>query len=174
MNKIEAVILPLKEDAVNRATQEAQKLVDKVTADLLAAGNDFNVCAPYPKSNRCSRPAYLQGMARVQLFRSICKSRQCTHSINEPWLADVNPEYVARFLEVARQDAAADYDAFVVKLVAKIGDVDEATLAGNHVWSFSILKVTKDGVSENWKTQQIVNVSKLGKLFNQWPTRKVK
>jgi hypothetical protein len=33
--------------------------------------------------------------------------------------------------------------------------------------------VTKGGTVERWKTQQIVNVSRLGKLFNQWPTRQL-
>jgi hypothetical protein len=32
---------------------------------------------------------------------------------------------------------------------------------------------TQEGEDQVWRTQMIVNVSVLGKLFNQWPTRQV-
>lgn len=61
----------------------------------------------------------------------------------------------------------------MAKLIGKIGPVTSATIKGNHVWGHSVLTITNpDAVVEHWKTRQIVNVSKLGKLFNQWPTRK--
>lgn len=92
-----------------------------------------------------------------------------------PDFVDVTDERVARYVKTAREDAAAQYEAFVAKLTVKIGAVETATLAGRGVWSHSILTVTKsDGARENWKTQMILNVSGLGKVFNQWPTRKVK
>ena len=31
-----------------------------------------------------------------------------------------------------------------------------------------------DGTTHQWRTEMIINVSKLGALFNQWPTRKLK
>lgn len=84
-------------------------------------------------------------------------------------------ELVEKFIQAAKADAAAQYEAFVAKLQQKIGEVKNATLKGNHVWSYSILTVEKpDGTVEHWKTQMIINVSKLGKMFNQFPTRKVK
>jgi len=94
---------------------------------------------------------------------------------NDPEIIRISDDLVARFIKIAKEDAAIQYDEFVAKLVIKIGKVTDATLFGNHVWSFSILTVTKeDGSIEKWKTQMIVNISKLGKLFNQWPTRKMK
>jgi hypothetical protein len=67
------------------------------------------------------------------------------------------------------------YTAFIQKLEGKVGAHTAAALDGSHVWGFSILTVTKaDGTVEKWKTEQIINVSVLGKVFNQWPSRKVK
>ena len=43
------------------------------------------------------------------------------------------------------------------------------------MWSYSFLYVTTPSNGDQcWKTQQIINQSKLGKLFNQFPTRKIK
>ncbi len=64
---------------------------------------------------------------------------------------------------------------FICKLVAKVGEVTEASIAGNHIWGESYLTVTTiAGAKQTWKTQQIVNVSVLGNYFNQWPTRLMK
>jgi hypothetical protein len=80
-----------------------------------------------------------------------------------------------RFVTECRDEAAAQYEKFVSKLVRKIGDCETAALSGNHVWSNSLLKITKaDGSVEHWKTQQITNRSVLGKYFPQWPSRKLK
>jgi len=85
---------------------------------------------------------------------------------------------VERFVERAQAQAAVEYDAFVCKLVNKVGAVVDAELIGDHVWSYSVLRVTKrEGVEtfvERWKTQQIWNVSVLGNHFPQWPTRLMK
>ena len=82
---------------------------------------------------------------------------------------------IDRFVAARKEQAAAEYDAFIAKLVKKIGPVVTAELDGNHVWSHSILTVVlKSGEQQRWKTQQITNISKYGKHFNQWPSRKMK
>lgn len=173
-NPIEAAVAPLKADAIKRAEQEANKLVDRVRTELAAAGNDLQKCAPYPRTN-VDRMTYQRYLSRYQLFHAICKLRAATRRLDDPNYADVNDALVLRFIDQAKADAAAQYEAFVAKLISKIGGVTEAVLEGNHVWSYSYLRVvTAAGEQQTWKTQQIVNVSKLGKLFNQWPTRKVK
>jgi hypothetical protein len=54
-------------------------------------------------------------------------------------------------------------------------DHADASITGTHIWGHSVLTVTlPNGTVERWKTQQIVNQSKLGLLFNQWPSRKMK
>lgn len=174
INPIEAAVAPLRVDAVARATKEANDLVDRVTIQLAAADNDMNKCAPYP-SRGMTVNKYHSALSRYKLFNSLVTYRECTHRPGQLAYADLDIEKVYRFIEETKKTAAEQYDAFVAKLVAKIGNVSEAELLGNHVWSHSILSVKKaDGSGERWKTQMIVNVSKLGKLFNQWPTRKVK
>lgn len=178
-NPIVAVVMPLREQAMERAEKEARKFVENVRAELKAANNDLEICAPYPQS---SGPKALYGndfraaVTKYKVFRSLCESRPSQYrSLHDPNYADVNSNYVAKFVKAAREDAAFQYDAFICKLIKKIGTVLHAELKGNHVWGFSFLTVElPSGEKQIWKTQQIVNCSKLGKLFNQFPTRKVK
>lgn len=72
--------------------------------------------------------------------------------------------------------AAGDsYDAWVYKLVQKIGKpVTQADVTGDP-WTGSTISVTtNDGEQQRWDTKMIINRSKLGKMFNQFPTRRVK
>ena len=70
--------------------------------------------------------------------------------------------------------------SFSAKLAGKIDrDANGATLvtakiASNDLWSHSILTaVLSDNSTQQWHTQMILNRSVRGKLFNQWPTRRV-
>lgn len=69
--------------------------------------------------------------------------------------------------------AGKSFDSYVAKLEAKIGEHDSAELVGD-LWQYSTVKVTKGSQTEIWTTQIILNVSSLGKLFNQWPTRRIR
>jgi len=172
---IEKAVLPLKQDAIERAEKEALKLIEKVKAELEAAGNDLRICAPYPESFGVGRVEFQIKLQKYKLFNSLIKWREGTQRPGTPIIADINQLKVSEFIKNSKEDAAAQYDAFVKKLKEKIGECNKATLLGNHVWGYSFLNIDKeDGVRETWKTQQIVNISKLGKLFNQWPSRKVK
>jgi len=174
-NPIEIAVAPLKEDAIVRAAKEARETVERVRKELADANNDMEIAAPWPNYRECSDFMYQKKMQRHYLFSSLIKSHEATHRPGTPYYVDVDAAKVERFIEDAKKDAAAQYDAFVSKLVRKIGATTEASLTGNHVWGYFYLDVTKaDGTKETWKTQQIVNVSKLGKFFNQWPSRKLK
>lgn len=180
MNHIEAAVLPLKTDAVERAEKEARHYIARV-ADILAQHDwDLNAAAPYP--------SYHQTKTMTRLEIEVAKGRHNSFSMlttyadghryhgmpNRPNYRKMDEAACERFVQNSKAEAAAQYDLFVAKLVKKIGACDSATLEGNHVWGHSILTVTKGETVERWKTQQIVNTSVLGKLFNQWPTRKVK
>ena len=172
-NAIELAVMPLKVVAIERAEKEAKELIIRCTKILKDNGFDLNKVAPYP-SYKLNRNDYDIASSRYKLFRMFTRTRPY-RKMNEPEICVIDVNLIKKFIELSKEDASAQYDAFVAKLICKIGKVSEAKLTGNHVWSFSILTVTKaDGTVENWKTQMIVNVSKLGKLFNQWPTRKVK
>lgn len=177
MNHIEAAVLPLKSEAIVRAEKEARAIVEQVAGLLDQAGGDLQICAPYPSAWNMGRNEYLQKLSKYDLFRKL------TSQINpnggrrprDPEMAKMDSERIERYVEAAKKNAAEQYDLFVAKLNSKIGEVTAAELEGNHVWGYSFLTVTKpDNTKEIWKTQMIVNQSKLGLLFNQFPTRKVK
>jgi|SRR5262245_452341 len=173
---VEQAILPLKADAIKRAQTEARALLDKIMTDLAAHNWDVNAAAPRPNGNM-GREQYRRMHSKHALYLSVTAYApdQTSRRLNDPHYRQPSPDHEARFVKGACEDAAIQYDAFVAKLVGKIGACDSAALAGSHVWGHSILTVLKaDGIVERWKTQQIVNQSKLGTLFNQWPSRKLK
>jgi hypothetical protein len=172
-NPVADAVNPLKVEAIRRARQETQQRIDHYVDQLAAAGWDLRLVAPRP-SDTWSKAQYHKALA-VYRFVDGLVSRDGT-AYRPSWAPDpvtLDDAKVASTLATAETEAAAQYDAFVEKLVAKIGDCDSASLDGSHVWGWSILTVTKGGTVERWKTQQIVNVSRLGKLFNQWPTRQL-
>lgn len=175
MTQIAVAVEPLRTQAMDAAEMFARQYAAGLLAELEAAGWDAKKVAPYPK-NTLSRPAYIQAQNKYRMVRKL--TRWVNHS--EASIPS-NPEIVAphapaleEFAQEAREDASAQYSAFIAKLEAKVGAHTSATLQGNHVWSHSILTVETPQGQQTWKTQQIINVSKLGKVFNQWPTRQVK
>ena len=173
----------VKSQAVAFASGQAHRVVAHVAEELEAHGWDINAAAPYPKWNDASTNA-AQAKARYQLFQALTKDDPALgYQGGRPGqpriviLAEDNPRWgVEKLLNETREATAAAYDAFVCKLVAKVGaDVLCASLEGSHVWDHSILTVTKtDGTVERWKTQQITNYTAYGSPYLQWPTRKVK
>lgn len=172
-NPIEIAVMPLKDDAIESAQKYAERTIELVKQDLSENGWDLNAVAPYP-SSRQGRLSYSMALAKHRLYTSVTRSVTGSYMFNKPDIVRMDEEAVDRFIGQAKKDAAFQYDAFVAKLVSKIGPCDNAALKGSHVWGSSILTVTKGGLVEKWKTQQIINVSKLGKVFNQWPSRKMK
>lgn len=172
------VVHPLKIEAVDHANQRANRIIDATKKALEEAGWDVNKVAPYPSRDlrhsmewQLAYHKYLQVSALTTWRDSVRRGMDD----KAPLLVDMNQNGCARFIGEMEKDAAWEYDLFIIKLVEKVGPVLNAVLDGSHVWSQSILTVTKAGdVKERWKTQQIENVSKLGKYFPQWPTRLLK
>lgn len=177
ISPIEIAVMPLKNDAVERARQAAEADITRVREALEKHGGDINAAAPYPSRN-ARGVDYQVAKMRYNLFHGVTE-RDPAHRPNyqpsQPSYVLMSEEKAKRYVEQRMIWAGEDYDAFVRKLVTKIGEVEDAKLVGNHVWSYSTLVVTtKAGEQQAWKTQQIVNYSKLGKPFNQWPTRRLK
>lgn len=168
---------PMKVEAVNAATKWANEKVERIKADLAAHDWDINKTAPYPKSGE-TRLNYMMGLLKYQTYSKVTKTDDTRtkpyRGFNEPHFVNMSDSGIARFVNEAETEAAFQYDMFIVKMVAKVGKCDNATIKGDHIWSYSILTVTKGDKIENWKTQQITNVSKLGKYFPQWPSRLMK
>ncbi|PCJ96727.1 MAG: hypothetical protein COA52_00540 [Hyphomicrobiales bacterium] len=172
MNKIEKVVLPLKADAVERATQRATAICDKVHKHLLENDMDITKALPRIDAYNDSYDVYRDKQAKKNLYMSLVSYDK--HDMTDK-IVIMNDMKILKFIQKARENAAFTYDKFVNKLNLKIGPVSEAKLQGNHVWDESFLTVKiVDGAEEIWKTKMILNVSKLGLIFNQFPTRKMK
>jgi hypothetical protein len=174
---IEKAVRPLKKDAIARAKQMAEERIEYIRTELAAAGGDINKAAPYP-SRSDGGIRFESKRMRYNEFHSVTMqdpAHRPSYSSNQPSYKIMDDDKVTRFIQQRMEWAAEEYEAFVAKLVNKIGEVTKAKLYGNHVWGYSTLIVTMpDGEVQAWKTQQIVNYSKLGKPFNQWPTRRLK
>jgi len=163
---ITAAVLPQKQDAFARAEQDARALAGKYLAKMEEHGMDLDTA--FPRGNATMD-------ARHNLATRLTTYTAATRRWGEPNIRAHKPENVEAFVAEMIKGAGDQYDLFVMKIVNKIGEVVDASLTGSHVWGYSTLTVTKaDGSVERWTTMQIVNTSKLGTLFNQWPTRKAK
>lgn len=173
MSIISDAVAHLKADAMDRAEQEAREMIEKGLAELEAVEWNLDLVAGAKKKSAYS---IIASPTNKGLFlKSITTYTAPTRKASEPEIVKKSEAAESRFIERAKEDAAAQYDKFVAKLESKIGAVKSAQLEGNHIWGYSFLTVEKaDGEREIWKTQMIVNCSKLGNLFNQFPTRKVK
>lgn len=171
MTPIAQAVETLKAPAVERAANQARERLYHIASNLL--GSDLAVAAPYPKGTM-GRQAYAQAQGFYHLARAIMqvKRESSRHGSPEHAVA-TNEAGIERLVNEAAEATAAAFDAYVAKLETKVGTCDSAEVVGM-LWQGSTLTVRKGATVERWKTQQIVNVSVLGKVFNQWPTRLIK
>ena len=85
MNIVEKAVSHLKDEAVERATQNAVELIDTVLAELEAADWDLNVAAPRAK-NVYDRKTYVSMNAKHTLYGSIATYTKTSLSRNRPIL----------------------------------------------------------------------------------------
>lgn len=170
---IAVAIEPLRALSVNSAERKARSIIADAHKELAAGGYDLKVVAPRPSRKLMTTEEYERMTAKRILLASLTDRASSSGVDSEVCVQSDSAE--ARFIEQAKAGASFEFDKYVVKMVEKIGSVVSAELDSrfsNNLWSYSILNVvTAGGEQQQWKTQQIVNVSKLGKLFNQWPTR---
>ena len=174
---ISAQLEPYKAECIERAAQAFLYYIENVIKPALEEGGyDIDKIAPRGSSLHESRSSYLHKQRYRAEISSLTESLpKQSYSPCEPTIVKLSDERVARRVQQTREAMAADFDSYVNKLSAKIGEgVVSAEITGR-LWDYSTLTVTKnDGSVERWRTQQIINVSCLGKLFNQWPTRRSK
>ncbi len=151
-----------REEYKREAGDRAAKQYDYYAEVLKAAGYNLDVAAPIPES-RIGREAY----RAMQNKRDVLS--RASGGTGKP-----SEAFKARHVQQAILVAEASFDEWVAKMVQKIGkDVKSATMSGNP-WTGSVLRVeTVDGESQVWKTQMIINSSKYGKMFNQFPSRQM-
>lgn len=178
MSQIREAVEPRRTAAIERAKDYARVFVAACMSQLEDAGWDLQVAAPYP-SGSMGRRQYKMAKAKRETLQCLIYDAKPSgwRKWNDPHIVARSAEKCLAFVEDAGRQASEAFDAYIVKLTAKVGQepaVVSASLDDGALWVFSHLTVTRiDGAVEKWRTQMIVNVSVLGKVFNQWPTRKV-
>lgn len=177
MKTIAEAVAPLKKAATEAAAGKMLAKLMEMKTEFEENGWDLNKVAPSPDSFRGydSRKDYMVKKAKHDFYRYMTNEVTPSHrrKDGEGNIRTWDATHATSCMERARRDAGDAYLAYVSKLEAKVGDcVDAEMTYSAGVWSNSVLTVTKaDGKVEDWNTKTIINVSVLGKLFNQWPTR---
>ena len=169
-----ACLAPSRQAAQDHAEQVTLRRANSVFDHIATNGGDL--LAAYPRANgKMSRMGYQMASAAHAFAQSVTKEvGPSTRRHGDP--IPVVPCYdkLTRVVAAERESAGLQFDAYVVKLASKTGPVVNAKVvtAGAGVWESSVLVVERpDGTSAAFITKRITNVSKLGKLFHQWPTR---
>jgi hypothetical protein len=174
-NIIGNAVEPRRAEAIGYALERASDFVAAIRAQLEKAGWDLEVAAPYPHFTAGKKEYAVAKARRVTFNRLVTSVSERCRMRNDPDFVRMDDAKVSAFMTAVATEASAQFDAYIAKLSAKVGPVTSASLDAGHLWVFSHLTVTPvGGAPEVWRTQMIINVSSLGKLFNQWPTRKVK
>jgi len=157
------------------------KSADAIEQRLGECDFDFAAAYPYPQSTGDYR-AYRQQVAQ----RSAASRYVKTDSSRPSYQGGRNHQYVLMrpdldeyIVKEAEQAAESMLASYAAKLASKIADrggdhVVERILydGGASPWAHSkIVVYLDDGRRLVFRTRVIINVSKYGKLFNQWPTR---
>lgn len=170
LSPIAAAIEPLRLSMIELCVAAMTRRIDKAQAELEEGGWDLQVVAPYPHS-RMSRNEYMSKKWRHEFFTRLSKWTVSSRPMNAPCPVTWSSEGAARLIEETKKAASASYEDFVAKMEKKVGAHSAAKLVVEGTWNYSVIEVETPVGVQRWKTQQIVNVSVLGKLFNQWPTR---
>jgi sigma54-dependent transcription regulator len=172
MKTIREAVDTQRQEVINLAKNKMLRLIESHKANLIEADMKYLEYAPSPVAGRDSN--YKEKSALHRFVRRIVTTGNSPRMVNEEAIATgFNEDGIRLLVEQAGKEAEQGFEAYIKKLESKVGEYDSVEYFGD-LFSFSVLKVTKNGVSESWKTQMIMNVSKYGKLFNQYPTRKVK
>ena len=149
---------------------------DKVLTELREDGWDADKRYGYPRST-CGRSAYAEQKRRYEMANLYTVATAHSRSMRDPDLRTPRADNDVRIDAQAAKLAADAIEGFCHKLAGKIdaaanGQPIEsiAYQGGLDPWGWSYVIVNG---TQRWQTRMIVNVSCLGKLFNQWPTRLV-
>jgi hypothetical protein len=139
---------------------------------------DANKVAPYPKHGAYDSAHYL-AKGKYDFCHRVAKTDYDRKWVKGSCFVKLDEEMIARYIERARDEAGFEFELFVYKLCAKVGSVQTAELDteydtshGYALWIRSKLTVTKAEGAEVWNTKRILNRSKYGRPFYQYPTRK--
>ena len=169
-----AVLNKHKAEYIEKAKEMAGQQYDQAMKQLAKHDWDIDKLAPAPNS-KLGRDAYKAAEANRSFYMNLTDSGATTPSFRVSSIRKASPAKRASMIANAAEGAEASYLAWVTKMVDKIGkSVESAEMTGSP-WTGSKLSVkSHDGESQTWHTQMIINQSKYGTLFNQFPSRRLK
>lgn len=171
---IAAAVEPRREAAIDRALESAREYVRHVEARLIECGMDIDVAYPSPDCRTHDRREYIAAERRRNAVWSLVRSvNGGSRRFSDPNPVVLDAEKISLYFDLVYRDAAAQFDAYVAKLEGKVGNAEEAAIDNAPLWNGSVLTVRVAGEVQQWKTKMILNVSCLGTLFNQFPTRRI-
>lgn len=143
----------VRNELVELYAQHAQAKIDKHKTALAAAA--WNITAAF-KLKEDVQLAY-------RLFKIENAAGDCKPS----------PELELRHIDSFKRMAQDEFDGFIDKMILKLGSklIVNVRYRGAIWQNCSISVKFEDGSSAQLVTKVIINTSKNGKLFNQWPTR---
>lgn len=113
---------PAKVDAVKSATEAANATIERVRADLEAHGWDLEKAAPYPDSRR-DRTSYKIAVEKYHLYSRLTEGvGNASRRPGTPNIVEMSDDGKASFIKRRQEQAAFEYDAFICKMVQKVGD----------------------------------------------------
>jgi hypothetical protein len=161
-----------------RYREGGKQFVSLIEKKLKEHDWDLNKLVPRMK-NIHDRKAYIEYQRYKQKIQTVTEPDKDKNPLvlrfDGPYYLQMAPGKIAAFLQQMEKDAEVSFDSYIAKLAEKIGqEIKSADVQGN-LWNGSILEVvTLANEVQRWKTQIIINRSKLGLLFNQYPTRRMK
>lgn len=137
-NPIYAAVEPLLVAAVIDAETAARSRIAKIEAELIAAGWDRKIVAPRANPGM-GRAKYITINAKYSFVYGITRATDPNERhMAKVSICDMNIKGIQRYVDQCKEFAAADYEAFVYKLVKKVGKCTSATLTGENVWHSSV------------------------------------
>jgi hypothetical protein len=168
-----------REAFVARAEECSVLGLNQMRARLLSVGMDLTKIAPRPNSWNTPRKQYriamnLRGMYLAS-FKPVAKPVSFTAIPKDaPEIVAEKPDAEPYLRGCAKRDANALFDSFLLKMAGKIGPGCTAARLDGIIWDgCTVTANMADGSTQVWTTKCILNQSIYGKLFNQWPTRRV-
>lgn len=191
-----AALEPYRANIEARVHEHLKKQVTEMLAALEAAGGNATAYAPYPRSSKFpGRLAYTVARESYDFTRKWTvndeeknKAVPYTerHGLDAPNYRVPTPALESRLEVTARRIADDIVKGYIWKLTGKqkkLGETAGSEAARDAIgadyqgslWSGSTMTYTNaDGSLDTWSTKIILNVSCLGKIFNQYPTRLAK
>lgn len=175
---VSAALAPTQELLRAEYQRQLTEQANRVLRELEEDGWDAQKRYAFP-TGTYSRRQYVEGRARYELMTRLTDGQKASRSFFDPNLRKPKTDIAERIAEQAAKLAKDALEGYCLKLAGKITALldDGATVkavtyeGGLDPWGYSHVVVDASDRPQRWRTRMIINVSCLGKLFNQWPTR---